>query len=230
MKSDSIYAIITARGGSKGLPGKNIKLLNGKPLIAYTISAALNCPLIQRCIVTTDDGQIKTTSKEYGAEVFNRPSELATDEASSNSAIRHVLEILHGQDDLPAYFALLQPTSPLRTVEHLEDSISIFIESGANCLISVTEETHSPYKDFCLEEGGLVPLFDVDTIEVPRQSLPKVYKQNGAIYIVKSELFLQYNRFYIQPAVPYMMSAEHSIDIDTQLDLSIAEILLKSAV
>lgn len=223
MKQGSIYAIIPARGGSKGLPGKNVRLLNGRPLIDYTIQAALDCPGIGRCIVSTEDKEIRDVSLACGAEVFKRPIELAGDLTSSPPVVTHVLETLCQQEDLPDYIVVLQPTSPLRTSKHLTECIDSFMCSDANCAIGVTEALHSPYKDFHLEEDGLVPLFDEKNLNAARQTLPVIYKQNGAIYLMSSQLFQKYHHFYIRPAMPYMMDANDSVDIDTELDFMMVE-------
>ncbi len=226
---EKIVAIITARGGSKGLPGKNIKDLAGKPLIAYSIEAGLNCPLIDATIVTTDDEEIAAVSKDCGAEIIERPAELATDTASSYDAAAHALETLADQGREFETFALLQPTSPLRTARHLEECLSTFLASDAKSAISVCETAHHPYKDFTVEDGALKPLFSEDQLDKPRQSLPPVYRQNGAIYVMGRDDFLnETDNFYLAPVMPYIMSQEDSIDIDTELDMKIAEsILLK---
>jgi len=123
---ESVTAIITARGGSKGIPGKNIIEVNGKPLIAYTIEAALNCSMIGECYVTTDDNEIKRVGLRYGAEIIDRPSAFATDDASSQDAVSHALDQLSTRGKTPEYFALLQPTSPLRTSTHITQCIELF--------------------------------------------------------------------------------------------------------
>lgn len=226
-KVGRIFAIIPARGGSKGLPGKNILPLAGKPLIAYTIEAALRCPFIARCLVTTDDPEIEELSESLGAEVIQRPPELAGDTAVVQDAVRHVLETLKSQADFPEYFTLLQPTSPLRNEHHLRDCIRQYFSSTEwAAAISVVEAGHHPYKAFVIEEGRMQPLFSVESLDLPRQVLPKVYDQSGAIYIMPSELFLERDVFFAAPALPFIMSAAESIDIDTEIDLLLAETIL----
>lgn len=222
----SISAIITARGGSKGLPRKNILPFLGKPLIAHSILAALNCPAIKGCFVTTDDAQIKKISLEWGAQVIDRPAELATDRASSVDAVRHALKALERDGRLPDYFALLQPTSPLRGALHLTTCIKDFLKSGMNCAISVNESRHHPYKSLRAEGARLLPLIDEESLEAPRQSLPKVYCLNGAIYVMASKLFLQKNAFFVPPVMPFIMSEEDSVEIDTEFDLRLAELVV----
>lgn len=226
--SHSVVAIITARGASKGLPRKNVRTLCGKPLIAYSILAARGCPQVSRCIVTTDDPEIKRISLQWGAEVVDRPAELATDTALSRDAVRHVLELLSREGGMPEYFVLLQPTSPLRTARHLERCLEAWFASGRPCAISVTEAEHHPYKCFLLENGDLAPLRDSENLDQPRQSLPPAYRQNGAIYLLKTAEFLSSNSFFIAPALPFVMSRQESIDIDTEHDLRLAEEIMKA--
>ena len=228
MNQPEVIAIIPARGGSKGLPRKNLRSLAGKPLIAYSILAARECSQISRCIVSTEDPEIKQLSLEYGAEVIDRPADLATDLALSADVVRHVLETLSGTGHQPEYFVLLQPTSPLRTSRHIQQCLQAFLASSAACAISVTETEHHPYKDFNLDQGFLHPLFGAEYLSQPRQRLPAVYRQNGAIYVMKSRAFLEHNGFFVEPALPYIMENKDSIDIDSGFDLLVAELLLKS--
>jgi len=222
-----IFAIIPARGGSKGIKHKNIKKLAGKKLIEYSIEAALKCPYISRVIVSTEDPQIKQVSLNCGAEIFDRPLELASDTAKTNVVVKHVLEKLKQEKDSPEYFVLLQPTSPMRTSDHLMSCIEDFFEVDSSCAISVTETEDHPYKNFIIENEMLEPLFDAKYLESPRQKLPKVFRPNGAIFLMSSELFLEKNTFYVQPAMPFYMSNETSIDIDTEFDFFLIESMLK---
>lgn len=228
MSPPEIIAIIPARGGSKGLPRKNLLSLAGKPLIAHSILAALECSQISRCIVSTEDPEIRQASLEYGAEVIVRPAELATDLALSADVVRHVLETLSGAGHQPEYFVLLQPTSPLRTGHHIQQCLQEFFAASAACAISVTETEHHPYKDFTVDHGFLHPLFGAEYLSQPRQRLPTAYRPNGAIYAMRSRTFLEHNGFFVEPALPYIMDNEDSIDIDSSFDLLVAELLLKS--
>lgn len=228
MNPPDVVAIITARGGSKGLPRKNVLPLAGKPLIAHSILAARECRRIGRCIVSTEDPEIRQVSLEYGAEVIDRPAELATDLALSADVVRHVLETLASAGRLPDYFVLLQPTSPLRTGAHVEACLSSYLDSTAACTVSVTETEHHPYKDFTLEQGHLHPLFGKEYLSQPRQRLPAIYRPNGAVYAMKCRTFLEQHGFFVEPALPYIMANEDSIDIDSAFDLQVAELLLGS--
>jgi len=222
-------AIVPARGGSKGLPGKNIRPFAGQPLIVHSISAAQGCPLIERCVVSTDDPNIATVARSHGAEVIARPPELATDTARTHDAVRHVLQMLDTVGELPEYVVLLQPTSPLRTADHLTACLEAFLASGAASAISVTMADSHPFKDFLVRDGYLVPLFGEEGLEQPRQLLPTVLKQNGAIYVVGARRFLDTNTFYIPPALPFVMTARTSVDIDTALDFAFAEAIATGA-
>lgn len=223
----NIAAIITARGGSKGVTRKNVRLVHGLPLIAYSIQAALNCPAIDACYVTTEDEEIKTVSKSYGAQVIERPAELATDTSLSSDAIANALQYLKEVGKFPEYFVLLQPTSPLRTGRHLEECIRKFLESGSACAVSITEAEHHPWKTLIAGSDGLKPSRDFQSLESPRQLLPKAYRINGAIYCMASELFLRKKTFCVEPVFYYHMSQQDSLDIDAEIDLEALEMILK---
>jgi CMP-N,N'-diacetyllegionaminic acid synthase len=196
-------------------------------LIAYSIEAALNCSIIDDCYVTTDDNEIKDVSKLWGAQVIDRPAELATDAALSSDAVAHALHFLKEQGRFPEYFVLLQPTSPLRTAKHLEECLSGFLHSGMKSAVSITEAEHHPWKMLISASQGMQPVKDHHSLESPRQLLPKAYRINGAVYSMSSEIFLQKRSFYIEPAYTYIMSQEDSLDIDSGIDLKIFEMILK---
>ena len=226
-KNIDIFAIITARGGSRRLPKKNIIPLNGKPLIVHTILAAKQCPFISRCFVSTDDQEIKEISLAWKAEVIDRPANLADDNALSKDVVRHALLYLEKEfGGLPDYFVLLQPTSPLRTADHLSACIELFFNSNANSAVSVTEAEHHPYKMFKVARGNsLETLFGEAFFDYPKQKLPRIYRTNGAIYLMSSA-FSQRDSFYVKPVLPFVMSAEESVDIDTWVDFQLASSLL----
>lgn len=221
-----ICGIIPARGGSQRLPRKNLLPLAGMPLIGHTIRAALECPGITECIVSTEDVEIKRVSLAYGARVIDRPAHLATDAAQTHGVVAHVLEELRAQGQLPDYFVLLQPTSPLRRAAHIQACIEAFFASTAACAISVTQEEHHPYKDFIVQDGFLEQFFAGQNPELVRQKLPEVYRQNGAIYLMSSELFLSRMVFFIPPALAFIMGQEDGIDIDTEIDFLTAELIM----
>lgn len=223
-----IVSIITARGGSKGVHGKNIRSLAGKPLIAYSIDAALQCPYITRCIVSTDDKEIKQVSLCCGAEVQDRPSELAGDHTLSRDVIRYVLETMLNANELPEYFVLLQPTSPLRNATHLSQCVQEFFLAGANSAVSITEAEHHPFKSIIRTSDDVFkPIDGYECLDAVRQTLPKAYRTNGAIYLGKSELFLEHSSFFVQPIYYYPMEKQNSVDVDNEIDFLIAEKVMR---
>ena len=222
-------AIIPARSGSKGIPNKNIYKLIGRPLIDYTIKAALESNCFERVIVSTDCKKIAKIAEECGAEVpFLRPESLAGDTAKSIDA---VLDVLDRLADKYQTCCLLQPTAPLRSAEDIQAAIQSFESSGKDALVSVSrfEEPH-PYKLKIIEAGNLKPFINGKESEVPRQLLPQCYCLNGAIYLNKVK-FLEENRtFFAKETEAFLMPEERSVNIDTKLDLILAEVLLKSRV
>ena len=222
-----ILAIIPARGGSKGLPRKNIRLLNGKPLIAYTIEEAKKSKYISRVIVSTEDDEIAKVSNKYGAEIIKRPLELAKDDTPTVDVVLHVLDVLKVQSVKPDIVVLLQPTSPLRTSQDIDNAIKLFIENNCESVVSACEIEHSPYWSFKIEDGYLKPVFGESYLKKRRQELPKVYMPNGAIYITTPDILRKYRSFYCKKTLPYIMPPEKSIDIDNELDFLLAELLVQ---
>lgn len=222
----NIISIIPARGGSKGIPRKNIKLLNGKPLISYSIDASNSCSLIDDTYVSTEDAEISEISKGNNAEVIERPDELASDDSSSIDVILHVLDYLENRGKLPDLFVLLQPTSPLRTSEDIEASINSFLESDCDSLVSVCELDHRSLLNFSLEKGFLVQNNNESVFNSRRQDIPTYYSLNGAIYITTPEFIRKNRSFYSDKTIPHVMSKEKSIDIDTSFDFRLAEFIL----
>lgn len=225
----TICAIITARGGSKGILHKNIVPLNGKPLLAYSIEAASQSAYIQDVYVTTDDPEIAVVSKEYGAMVIDRPDALSTDTAGSYETVKHALEVLAEEGKIYDHFILLQPTSPLRTSQHVDEALKAYLISSSKSCMSVCEAEHPPYKMLKIENDILEPLFDESLLAAPRQSLPKIYRQNGAIYIMGCDDFLhKVDNFFYAPVLPYVMASKDSVDIDNMNDLAHAESLMRN--
>lgn len=226
-----ILCIIPARGGSKGLPGKNIKTLIDKPLIAWTIDAAKKSRYIDKVIVSTDDSKIKTVSIQYEVDVIDRPYELATDDASTIDVILHSLEILRKEHNyLPEYVMLLQCTSPLRNEKHIDEAIEKLInnQSGAKSLISVTKEEHPPFWLRKINSKGyLERYFNFDANNLARrQDFEELYRPNGAIYLAKTNQLIKNRSYQTEKTMPYIMDAVSSIDIDTEIDFKLVEVLL----
>lgn len=225
-----MIALIPARGGSKGLPGKNIKNLCGKPLIAHTIGAALNASGIDRVVVTTDSEEIAEIAKQYGAEVpFLRPKELAGDTSSAVDVYLHAVDFLQKESGQEIQkFMVLLPTAPLRGSENIEQALKEFYEKKAETLISMKEaETPVSWYYGMNEEGRVKNLgFDGQNAVKNRQVNNVYYIPNGAIYILDTRLLREKRTYYSDNTVAYLMSQEESVDIDYELDFKIAELLL----
>ena len=219
----SILALIPARGGSKGIPRKNIKELYGKPLIAWSIEVALNADFVDHVVVSTDDEEIAEIALDYGAEVpFLRPSEFAKDETPGIAPILHALELFPEVEQI----LLLQPTSPLRTSEDIDGIVQMSLERKASSVVSICESPKHPnWMFFCGEDKKLYPFTD-DPIATRRQDLPKVYTVNGALYIAKTKWLKQNQSFFALETLGYLMPAERSTDIDTPLDWELVEFLM----
>jgi CMP-N-acetylneuraminic acid synthetase len=230
MSDKKILAIIPARGGSKGLPRKNIKPLLGKPLIAWTVEQAKNSKYIDKVVVSTDDEEIAEISKKYGAEVpFLRPKELARDDSPTIDAIIHAINWFEERGEFFDILILLQPTSPLRTTEDIDNAIELFLNNkDALSLISVKENEHPPFWSLEIENKFLKPLFGEEYFKKRRQELPKSYMPNGAIFISYVDILKKYKTFYTPKTIAYIMPPERSIDIDNEFDFLLAEFILKN--
>jgi CMP-N,N'-diacetyllegionaminic acid synthase len=213
----SVLAVIPARGGSKGLPGKNILPVNGRPLLAWTVDAAQGARCIDRVVLSSDDDAIIAVARTLGCEApFRRPAELATDTANSIDVVLHALDMLPGFDIV----VLLQPTSPLRTAGDIEEACSRLVASGAPACVSVCLSEHSPYWMFLLDDNQtLTPLVETPAGVTRRQELPPVYVLNGAIYVADTAWLRKSRAFVTRDTVAHVMPAERSIDIDTDRDL-----------
>lgn len=221
-------AIIPARSGSKGIKDKNVKELNGKPLIAYTIEVARKSKIFEDIVVSTDSEKYADISKKYGALVpFLREEKLSGDQASSLDVILDVLEKMKQLGKEYDTLILLQPTSPLRTEEDLKQAYEFYLEKKASAVVSVCEMEHSPLWANTLPPSKKIDNFLRDIGNKNRQQLEKYYRVNGAIYIVNVEYFKKYKNFYQEDSYAYIMSRENSIDIDEEIDFKIAEYLIK---
>lgn len=221
-------AVIPARSGSKGLKDKNIRDLHGKPLMAYSIEAALHSGLFHTVHVSTDSRRYADIAMEYGAEVpFLRSETLASDTASTWDAMRYVLKEYKKLGEEYDTLTVLQPTSPLRTVEDIMGAMRFFEEKYANMISSVCEMEHSPLWSNVLPENCSMENFEDEGIaDMPRQALPVYYRENGAIYIVKTVHLFHASHLYKDQCYAYIMDRSHSVDIDTELDYRIAQVLL----
>jgi CMP-N,N'-diacetyllegionaminic acid synthase len=223
-----VLAIIPARGGSKGIPRKNIALLKGKPLISYTVRAAIDAERVDRVVVSTDDEEIRSVAAQWGAEVpFLRPAELATDDASSVDVVQHCLDTLKNDFRyVPDVIVLLQPTSPLRNERHIDEAIELFTaDPDCDACVSVMEVPHnfSPFSVMVKNGKYARPYLEWDQSRNSRQMKPTFLARNGAaIYITSESFFRMHRKLYGQHTVPYYMDRITSIDIDESLDLKIA--------
>lgn len=222
----TVLAIIPARGGSKGVPRKNIRLLAGKPLIVWTIDEAKKSKYIDRFILSSEDDEIIKIAREYGCEVpFKRPIELAQDDTPGIEPVIHAINTLEDKYD---YVVLLQPTSPLRTVEDIDGCIQHCIMTEAPACVSVTEAQQSPYWMYKLDDDmKLNPFVQNDEKINRRQNLPKVYVLNGAIYVAESGFIMETKSFLTEETVGYRMSDENSVDIDTEMEFAYCKCLIK---
>ena len=225
-----ILGLIPARGGSKGVPGKNIKLLAGKPLIAWTIKQAKSSKYIDEVIVSTDDEEIRDISRKCGAEVpFLRPKELAQDNSKIVDVILHLVEWFDTNNEKFDMIAMLQPTSPLRSPRDINTAVELLFTKNAQAIISMCEVEHNPLwvntlpgnrclKDFLKEEA----------VNKNRQELRTFYWPNGAIYLFYCDYIRRQRSFWGNETYAYIMPRERSIDIDDEIDFEFAELLLKN--
>ena len=227
-KGKRFLAIIPARGGSKGIPNKNIMDICGKPLIAYTIEAGKKSKYIDEVVVSTDSEAIKITAQQYGAKVpFLRPEELSNDIAKSIDVVLHAIDFYENNNINFDYIILLQPTSPLRTFEHLDKAIEKLIDSNGSSLISVREADENPVIMRTIQDEKLREIISFGGTNLRRQDLPTFYIFNGALYINSNDMLVNEKRFVDENTIPYVMDKESSVDIDTMLDARLVELIIK---
>jgi len=222
--------IIPARGGSRGLPGKNIKELCGKPLIAWTIEQARSCDNVRRIVVSTDNSQIAEISKQHGAEVpFIRPVELASATASTIDVIFHALAWVEKYENYrPEYVLLLQPTSPLRSWEDIVGAMQVLVAKNRRAVVSVCETDHHPWWSNTLpKDRSMKNFLRPEILNKRRQDLTIFYRLNGAIYLADVEYLHEHNGFFGPDTFAYDMPKERSIDIDSAMDFKLASVLIK---
>ena len=222
-------AIIPARSGSKGLKDKNIRMLCGKPLIAYSIECAAKSQLFDKIFVSTDSLQYAQIAEKYGGDAsFLRTEKNSGDEANSWDVVKEVIANFEDKNDIYDNIMLLQPTSPLRSSEDIKESFALMRKKSANAIISVTKAEHSPawcdllMKDLCMDS-----FCDNEYANLPRQMIPDYYRINGAIYLLKKEELYE-KKMFRNKCYAYIMPNDRSIDIDTELDFTIAESILNT--
>lgn len=228
----SIVAVIPARGGSKGIPRKNLVSLAGRPLIGYAIEAARGASCVARVLVSTDDLEIAEAARALGAEApFLRPAHLADDAAPMLGVLQHVQAWLQAQGESVEALVLLQPTSPLRTSRHIEEAVALFRSAPSSSVVSVVEVPHqfNPVSVMKLSAQGTLALFLPDqVVATRRQDKPTAYARNGPAVLVCHPDTLHAGELYGDRCRPYLMSDEDSLDIDTPRDLIVAEQVLRA--
>lgn len=226
----NILALVPARGGSKRLPGKNIRVLGGKPLIAWTIEAARACPGIDAVVVSTDDPAIAEAARQAGAVIPGlRPSQLATDEASSVDVALHVLDEWERSHGPVGGLLLLQPTSPFRSAATIARALSAFEAGGGLPVVSVSPAPCHPAWCFRIDGGRLQPFLPREAMAVRSQDLEPAYALNGAIYVVSPQILRREKTFLPREVQPLLMEdPAEALDIDTAWDWQMAEVFLPS--
>ena len=225
MKKSKVLGLIPARGGSKGLPRKNIRLLAGRPLISWTINSALKSKYINSVVVSTEDREIADISKKCGAEVpFFRPKKLSQDKSLRNEVVLHALNSIKGFD----YVVLLQPTSPLRRTIDIDQSIELCVKSEMPFCVSVTKAEKNPYWMFTIKKNGGLSSILSGQIPNRRQDVEPIYILNGAVYVTDVKWLIKQKNYVYSEATAYEMPVEYSVDIDNENDIQYLEYICSS--
>ena len=213
-------AIIPARGGSKGIPNKNLAEVNGQSLVSRAIKSAVQSGVVDFVVVSSDDRSILDAATAAGAIAVPRPTDLATDTAAIEDAIAHALQKISESHPTPTTLELLQPTSPLRQASTISDAVRLFTENGnVGSVFGVIEAEHHPYKTLIATDAIVQPVRTIEDLSRSRQELPKAYRQSGSIYVVGVQDFLTNNSLFISPVRWIEVSSEEAIDVDTPADL-----------
>ncbi|MBI5450716.1 MAG: acylneuraminate cytidylyltransferase family protein [Gammaproteobacteria bacterium] len=227
LNTSLVIGLIPARGGSKGVPRKNMRVIAGKPLVDFSILAAQQSSYIDSVYVSSDDQEILQHAHTMGATSVVRPDEFASDTSSAVEVVNHFIGMLPNallQED--PYIVYLQPTSPFRTARHIDDALEQMLAANAQSLVSVTKTEKSPFKMFTLDaEGCLQSLFDEKLSNARRQDLPAVFAPNGAIYVFQVSEFKARRGFPSNGSLPFIMNQEDGMDIDTEDDVRHAEMI-----
>lgn len=224
-----ILGIIPARGGSKSIPKKNIRLLVGKPLIAYTIETAIECKMLTRVVLSTDDIEIAEVAKEHGCDVpFMRPGELALDTTPMVPVLQHAVKYVEENENVHVdVIVLLDPTTPFRRIEDIEACINKLKHKKVDSVVTVCEAEHNPYFVMMeLDDDNLIPLFKNKNEITRRQDAPKVYRLNAAVYAINRDILMNENTIITDNSKVIIMPQEVSTHIDHEIDFKFAEFLL----
>lgn len=225
-----VLGVITARGGSKGVPGKNIRPLGGKPLLVWTAEAALRSRRLSRVILSTDDDEIAKVAQGAGVDVpFRRPAELATDTAPTLPVLQHAVASLEKAGDTYDAICLLQPTNPLRTSDTIDGCIDMLEQANADSVVTVlpVPAEHNPHWVYFAKPDGQLYLATGESTPIPRrQELPAAYHREGSVYVVRRDVLMQGGSLYGNRVMGYMVRAESSVNIDDASDWERAEKLI----
>jgi CMP-N,N'-diacetyllegionaminic acid synthase len=228
LNNERVIAVIPARGGSKTVPGKNIRPLGGKPLIAWSIEVAQQVNQIDRVIVSTDDAQIAAISRAHGAEVYHRPPHLATDTALVIDALKDLIQTLQTEREEPGWIVLLEPTCPLRTAADVVDCLQLLARGGYDSAATFKEAELNPHRAWRIVEGNPEVFIPGAVPWLPRQQLPKAYQLNGAVYVFRAHLLARETKsLLVGRAAAVLMPRERSHDIDDSVDFAVVEASLK---
>jgi N-acylneuraminate cytidylyltransferase len=227
LNGKKVIAVVPARGGSKSIPGKNIRQLGGKPLLSWSIDVAKQVTEIDRIIVSTDDAEIASVGRSGGAEIYERPAHLATDEALVIDALKDLIETFHAEGEQPEWMILLEATCPLRTPDDVRACLNLIADGGYDSVATFKEAELNPHRAWRLVDGvpevfipGAVPW-------LPRQKLPKAYQLNGAVYVFRAKLLAEEAKSLLVGRLgAVMMPRDRSQDIDDSVDFMIVEALL----
>jgi CMP-N,N'-diacetyllegionaminic acid synthase len=223
----NIVGIIPARGGSKRIPKKNLKLLKGKPLIAYTIIEAKKSKLLNSVYVSTEDEKISRVSKSYGIDVINRPKKFAEDTTQGYVPIQHAIKYIESKYDQEIdIIVVLQPTSPLRTTIDIDNAISTFIKNNCVSLVSVTDACFPPEFMYKIKNKKLHSILKTKLKSKRTQDMPKTYQINGSVYVTKKKFLMKTNSLLSKNPCFYIMPLERSIDIDSIHDFEFCKLFL----
>ena len=226
-----VIAVIPARGGSKSIPGKNIRLLGGKPLIAWSIEVAQSVVEIDRVIVSTDDAQIASIALAHAAEVYERPPEFATDEALVIDALKDLIQRLRREGETPEWIILLEPTCPLRSAEDVRTCMKRVVQDGCDSVATFKDAELNPHRAWRITDGEPEVFIPGAIPWLPRQKLPRAYQLNGAVYIFRVSLLAEETRSLLLGRLgAVLMPKERSQDIDDNLDFIVVEALIKEII
>jgi len=228
--SDSVLAVIPVREGSKRLPGKNVADLGGKPLLAHSIEQAQQARNVDKHVVSTESNEFKRVAKEHGGTVpFDRPQELATDDATNKEVLKHALDWYSDQGEVFDVVCMLQVTSPFRTADDIVGAVQTLRKSDGNAVVSTTKYDTPPFWAVSTDDSSeyIRPYFGEEYLwsKTQTQSVPTLYHPNGAIYAIEVKAFREHMNFYTDRTLEYRMPRERSVDIDKPFDLKLARAL-----